>query len=197
MKKRKTTGRQLAERLDVSKTTVSKILNNNARPKQDTFSQICIALCHTDEERNDLIEAYTGVRPGVNSPTTDLKEQYPARDKKAEQRLEYRTREWRFRNEVSKQLHKWGIKNEINAVGDNTATDILTTLPNMKVAIECRSSFGDIDHTEEKLLFKRIKESGLCDEIYMVVPDSEPVHRATLDGLEVFALRFLKEQFEH
>lgn len=192
MKKRDVSGRRLSERLEVSKTTVSKILTGKARPKQDTFSEICTALCHDDQERNNLIEAYTGVRPTSATATESLRELYPARQETVEQRLQDRVREWPFKEIVSTQLHEWGIQHKRNVVCNEAATDILITHQGRRIAVECRADFDVIDALQERLLFQVIKQSGLCDTIYMVVPDTGPLHKATLDDMEVIALRFLK-----
>lgn len=193
MKKRGVSGRRLSERLNVSKTTISKILTGKARPKQDTFSEICTALCHDDHERNELIEAYTGVRPTSTAATKSLRESYPARQETVEQRLQDRVREWPFKEIVSNQLHEWGMQYKRNIVCNEAATDILITQQGRRIAVECRADFDLIDVVQERLLFQTIKQSGLCDTIYMVVPDTGLLHKATLEDMEVVALRFLKD----
>jgi transcriptional regulator with XRE-family HTH domain len=196
MDKRSVTGRSLSERLEVSKTTVSKILTGKARPKQDTFSEICVALCHTDEERNSLIEAYTGVRPSsalsMEKPTP-LEEQYPARQKNAETLLQERCAQWPFAKEVSIQLHEWGLRVEAQYVKGAVATDFLVDHNGRKIALECRTDFEACDIKMECLLIKAILKSKAVDEAYIVLPDSGEYQEATLnDGVRFFALSRLK-----
>lgn len=49
---------ELGEAIDLSPTSVSKIINGVTRPRQNTFTRMCQALCQTKDEERRLVAAF-------------------------------------------------------------------------------------------------------------------------------------------
>ncbi|MDV7396214.1 helix-turn-helix transcriptional regulator, partial [Arthrospira platensis SPKY1] len=65
MELRRLSGVKLAAGVGVSPTSISKILNNQSKPRQITLTRIIRELCLTPQEEQRVIRAFSGLPDAV------------------------------------------------------------------------------------------------------------------------------------
>lgn len=140
---------ELAEQIGVSATSISKIMNGVTRPRQNTFTKLCQALCNTEEEERALVQAF------LNSEKLDEDGEVPSESDKeslklrAEQFLKRKTESIRFKKEVAAELDKARISYQQDYCEGDLSTDFLIEHDGKRIALECKSNLGrDLEKTE-------------------------------------------------
>jgi transcriptional regulator with XRE-family HTH domain len=161
---------ELAEAVALSPTSVSKIMNGVTRPRQNTFTRMCQALCKTKEEERRLVAAFAGTEFLDEEPDQAL----PSAEKeilrlRAEQFLERKTQSIQFKRSVARELDKAGIEYQQDYCEGIYSTDFLIERDGKRIALECKANVGrDIDKT--LAMSELLKEGLSCERVLIVVP---------------------------
>jgi transcriptional regulator with XRE-family HTH domain len=111
---------ELADKVDLSATAMSQIMNNVSRPRQSTFTRLCKVLCTSKAEERRLVSAYAGAelmedKAGAAVPlAAEVDEEGYSREAdihrlRAEQYLERKAQSIAFRASVGRALEKAGV----------------------------------------------------------------------------------------
>ena len=181
---------ELGEEIGLSATSVSKIINGASRPRQNTFTRMCKALCQNKDDELRLVSAFAG---------TELLEEEPdqallSADKeilrlRAEQFMERKTQSIQFKRSVARELDKAGIEYKQDYCEGIYSTDFLIERGGKRIAIEAKANV--LRDIEKSAMMAEIIRKGLkCDIVYTVVPFREGYteiveHRLTVQGFVV------------
>jgi transcriptional regulator with XRE-family HTH domain len=161
---------ELGEAIGLSPTSISKIMNGVSRPRQNTFTRMCQALCETKEEERRLVAAFAGTEFLEQEPDQAL----PSSDKvilklRAEQFLERKTQSIQFKRSVARALDKAGIAYKQDYCEGIYSTDFLIERGGKRIALECKANVGrDLEKT---LAMTELLKAGLgCERVVIVVP---------------------------
>lgn len=179
MKERGLKAFELGEKVSLSPTSVSKIVNGVTRPRQNTFTRMCEVLCETKEDEKKLVAAFTGTElideEEDHASVVSNREVLKLR---AEQFIERKTQAIAFQQTVMNELEKAEVGFIANYCEGAVSTDIFVELESRRIAIECKANIGrDIDRTIA--VSELIAEKLEC-EVLIVAPflqgvtDTEP-----------------------
>jgi len=171
MERRDITGQTLAEKIDVSPTSISRILNGVSRPRQGTLSKLIAALCTTPDEQQLIISGYSGLPDAIDEePAASISADGITATEldRVARYLELKTLSIDFRESVARTLADAGISFESYARNGNVVTDFLITSPR-RVAIECKFNVNR-DWEREACTAALLKENLPCDRVIVVIP---------------------------
>ena len=140
------------------------------RPRQNTFTRMCQALCKTKDEERRLVAAFAGTELLDEEPDQAL----PSADKeilrlRAEQFLERKTQSIQFKRSVARELGKAGIEYQQDYCENIYSTDFLIQKGGERICLECKSNIGR--DMEKALETARLAGAALgASTIYLVVP---------------------------
>ena len=184
---------ELGEKIALSPTSISKIINGVTRPRQNTFTRICQVLCETKDEERRLVAAFAG----TELLDEELDEASAASNKeilrlRAEQFIERKTQAIAFKRYVARELDKIGVDYEADHYEGIYSTDFLIQKEGKRLALECKANVGrDIDRSIATC--KVIQENLRC-EVIVVVPFVDAVcGEARKKGMKVSGLSELAE----
>jgi len=164
---------ELGEEIGLSPTSVSKIINGVTRPRQNTFTRMCQALCKTKAEERRLVAAFAGTEFLEEEPDQAL----PSAEKvilrlRAEQFLERKTQSIQFKRSVARELEKAGIEYQQDYCEGIYSTDFLIEKDGKRIAVECKANVGrDLEKTFA--MVELLKEGLRCERVLIVVPYHE------------------------
>ena len=165
----KASGLQLTESIGITPTSVSHILNGVTRPRQNTFTRMCQALCKTKEEERRFVAAFTGTEFLEEEPDQPL----PSAEKeilrlRAEQFLERKTQSIQFKRSVARELEKAGIDYQQDFCEGIFSTDFLIKKDGKRIALECKAN---VERDMEKTLaLADLLIQQLGCRVYLVAP---------------------------
>ena len=171
MERRDITGLALAEQIDVSPTSISRILNGVSRPRQGTLSKLIAALCTSPEEQQLILGGYSGLpdavdeEPVVTAPAGGIT---AAELDRVARYLELKTLSIDFRESVARTLTAAGIVFESYARKGNVVTDFLITGA-IRTAIECKFNVNR-DWEREVGTALLLKQYLPCARVLVIVP---------------------------
>jgi len=170
MSRRGLTGAQLGEEIGLSATSVSRIIQGHAKPKQVTLSRLMKRLCVSPEDEQLILRAFTGVTvPAVEEPVSDDPKNTAAERERVERWLEARTQAITFKNAVARELEKAGITYRRDACDGIASADFLIDVRGKRVAIECKFNVSrDFDKTVG--VARLLRELMRCDFVIITVP---------------------------
>ena len=167
------------------------------RPRQNTFTRMCQALCKTKDEERRLVAAFAGTELLDEEPDQAL----PSSDKvilrlRAEQFLERKTQSIQFKRSVARELDKAGIEYKQDYCEGIYSTDFLIERGRKRIALECKANVGrDMEKTlaQAKLIVGNLK----C-VVYIVAPfiEEEPNPVEHDGGIGILSLNDLIILFE-
>ena len=174
LKKREMKAFELGEKIGLSPTSISKIMNGATRPRQNNFTRMCQELCETKEEEQRLVAAFAGAELLEEEPDQAL----PSAEKeilrlRAEQFLERKTQSIQFKRSVARELDKAGIVYQQDYCEGIYSTDFLIEKDGKRIAVECKANIErDIKKTiaQAELIGDRLK----C-KVYVVAPFIEGI----------------------
>jgi len=171
MERREMTGLVLAEKISISPTSVSRILNGVSRPRQGTLTKLIKALCSNPEEQQLVLSGYSG-RPDVvgDEPavTASVGTLSAAELDRVARYLELKTLSIDFRESVARILNEAGVGFESYARNGNVVTDFLVSHP-LRTAIECKFNVNR-DWEREAYTATLLRENLPCNRIIVVIP---------------------------
>ena len=102
---------ELAEKVGISKQSISKIMTGLKRPRQTTFTKICEVLVSTPEEERALVQAYLNSKALKKDRAAPLNPAMKADTlrRRAEQFLAQKTQSIQFKRRVAHILDQAGI----------------------------------------------------------------------------------------
>ena len=168
---------ELGEQIGLSPTSISKIMNGISRPRQNTFTRMCQALCASKHDEYQLVQAFSGAELleeedpapyNVKLPSIHDKDREILR-MRAEQFLERKTQSIQFKRSVARELDKAGIAYQQDYCQGPYSTDFLIEKDGKRIALECKSNIGrDIEKTEA--ICALIQEQLNCSQVRIVLP---------------------------
>lgn len=188
MKQRGLKAFELAEKIAISPTSISKIVNGVTRPRQNTFTRMCQVLCETKEEERRLVAAFAG----TELLDEELEEASATSNKeilrlRAEQFIERKTQAIAFKRSVARELDKIGVNYEADYYEGIYSTDFIIYKEGKRLALECKANVGrDI---ERSIATSEVLQANLRCEVIVVVPFVDAVcGEARKMGMKVSAL---------
>lgn len=172
------TAKEFAERINLSPTSFSKIVNGVTRPRQANLTRIIQELCETSEEEEQLLKAYAQIEEGLQEESGQLnKDEFDRIDETRVRRyLQAKSQSIAFRESVAKAL----TEADITFQGPYQNRDIICDffIPgNPSIAIECKSNpTRDWDRTVTtvKLLTRNLES----DTALVLIPDDSTLPHA-------------------
>lgn len=165
------TGQTLAEKIDVSPTSISRILNGVSRPRQGTLSKLIAALCTSPDDQQLILSGYSGLPDAVDEePATTISAAGISASEldRVARYLELKTLSIDFRESVARTLADIGIVFESYARNGNVVTDFLITSPR-RVAIECKFNVNR-DWEREACTAALLRANLPCSRVIVVIP---------------------------
>ena len=182
---------ELAEKVGISKQSISKIMTGLKRPRQTTFTKICEVLVSTPEEERALVQAYLNskaLKKDTDPPLNPAMEAATLR-RRAEQFLAQKTQSIQFKRSVAQILQKAGIPYQQDYCEGNYATDFLIEKDGQRIALECKSNIGrDLEKTGA--MAELLKEQLPIATVLCIVPqitEKLPDSAAELNLVELSA----------
>ena len=183
---------ELAEKVGISKQSISKIMTGLKRPRQTTFTKICEVLVSTPEEERALVQAYLNSKALKKDKAVPLNPAMEAATlrRRAEQFLAQKTQSIQFKRRVAQILDQAGIPYQADCCEGNYATDFLIEKDGQRIALECKTNIGrDLEKTEAicDLLAQKMNS-----KVHIVVPAIEDISKV-VSHLNVTALNELSK----
>lgn len=139
MSRRGLTGAQLGEEIGLSATSVSRIVQGHAKPKQVTLSRLMKRLCASQEDEQLILRAFTGVTVAApEEPVSDDPRNVAEEHERVERWLEARTQAIVFKNAVARELDKAGITYRRDLCEGIASTDFVVERAGRRIALECK-----------------------------------------------------------
>jgi len=165
---------ELGEQIGLSPTSISKIMNGISRPRQNTFTRMCQALCASKHDEYQLVQAFTGAETleeeqeaAHHRPQSEPEQEILRL--RAEQFLERKTQSIQFKRSVARELDKAGIAYQQDYCQGPYSTDFLIEHNGQRIALECKSNIGrDLEKTEA--ICALIQEQLNCSQVRIVLP---------------------------
>lgn len=188
MSRRGLTGAQLGEEIGLSATSVSRIIQGHAKPKQVTLSRLMKRLCVTPEDEQLILRAFTGVSaPAAEEPVSDDPRNAAEERERVERWLEARTQAIVFKNAVAKELDKAAIPYRRDVCDGIASADFVIERAGQRIALECKFNVSrDLEKTVgiARLLCELLR----CNSAIIVVPFvDDAVEAATRESPEIRA----------
>ena len=165
---------ELGEQIGLSPTSISKIMNGISRPRQNTFTRMCQALCASKHDEYQLVQAFTGAETleeeqeaAHHRPQSEPEQEILRL--RAEQFLERKTQSIQFKRSVARELDKAGIAYQQDYCQGPYSTDFLIEHNGQRIALECKANVGrDLEKTIA--MTELLKEGLRCVRVLIVVP---------------------------
>lgn len=186
---------ELGEEIGLSPTSVSKIINGASRPRQNTFTRMCKALCQNKDDELRLVSAFAGTELLEEEPYQAL----PSSNKeilrlRTEQFMERKTQSIQFKRSVARELDKLGLSYKQDYCEGIYSTDFLIEKDGKRIALECKAN---IDRDIEKTVAQAdMVMSKLGFTTFVVAPYITGISELqTKGGVKIFPLSELSKHF--
>ena len=185
---------ELAEKVGISKQSISKIMTGLKRPRQTTFTKICEVLVSTPEEERALVQAYLNskaLKKDRAAPLNPAMEAATLR-RRAEQFLAQKTQSIQLKRRVAQILDQAAIPYQEDYCEGNYATDFLIEKDGQRIALECKANIGrDLEKTVT--MAELLKEQLPIETVLCVVPQATEKLPDAAAGLNIVELSELAE----
>ena len=184
MVRRDLTGLALAEKIGVSPTSISRIINGVSRPRQGTLTKLIAALCSNSDEQQMVIGGYSGLPDAVEEEPligSDIGKISTAELDRVARYLEMKTLSIDVRESVARTLTGGGISFESYARSGNVVTDFLVE-GTSRTAIECKFNVNR-DWEREIGTALLLKRHLPCNRVVIVVPYENEISQTYREGL--------------
>lgn len=171
MSRRRLTGAQLAQDIGLSGTSISRILQGHAKPKQVTLTRLMKRLCTSPEDEQMILRAFTGIgTPSSEEPViADAPRNTAEERERVERWLEARTQAITFKNAVGRELDKSGVSYRRDVCEGIASVDFLIERGGKRVAVECKFNVAR-DFEKTVGIAHRLYDLLRCDCTVIVVP---------------------------
>jgi transcriptional regulator with XRE-family HTH domain len=167
------TAKELAERVNLSETSISKIVKGVTKPRQANLTRILQELCKTPEEEQQLLSAYDQMEDGADEDLKPLSLEVfeQVEEDRVRSYLQAKSLSIAFRESVAAALTDAGIDFQ----GPHQNQDIICDffIPGTQsIALECKSNpTRDWDRTITSA--RLFREELPCDRVIVVTPFEE------------------------
>ena len=184
MEAKKVSGLKLAESIEITPTSVSRILNGQSRPRQLTLTRIMKKLCDNAEEEQLIVRAYTGLIDNMPDEPEAAPRPIPQDEvERVTRYLEVKSMSVAFRKDVESVLTDLGIIFDKDFRNDPFICDFMLELQGRRVAIDCKYNVNrDWDRTYATV--KLLRENLPCDEVVIAIPYENDQARKARNGIE-------------
>ncbi len=178
------TAKELSKRINLSETSLSKIVQGVTKPRQANLTRIIEELCQTAEEEQKIISAYAAIESSLDDeqPQLDPVAYQKAEEARVRRYLQAKAQSIAFREQVAATLEEANIPYQSPYSNADLICDFLIPGP-PRIAIECKANpTRDWDRTitSARLLLEELP----CDKVFVVLPsiENEPPTRAPLQA---------------
>lgn len=172
------TAKELAERVNLSETSVSKIVNGVTKPRQANFTRIIQELCETPDEEQQLVAAYAQIEDGLEDEDNQVDPAVYERleEDRVRRYLQAKSQSIAFREQVAAVLEQSGVPFQGPHQNADIICDFFIPGPPI-IAIECKANpTRDWDRI---LTSARLFRAELpCERVVVVVPSLETISSA-------------------
>lgn len=185
------TAKELAERVNLSETSVSKIVNGVTKPRQANFTRIIQELCETPDEEQQLVSAYAQIEDGLEDEDNQVDPAVYERleEDRVRRYLQAKSQSIAFREQVAAVLEQSGVPFQ----GPHQNQDIICDffIPGSpSIAIECKSNpTRDWDRTITSA--RLFRQELPCDQVFVVVPAVEAIPKADLKRVQAASVQII------
>ena len=192
------TSKEFADRINLSPTSLSKIVNGLTKPRQANLTRIIEELCESPEEEQQLLSAYAQIEEQLAEETGQASEE---RFKKIEEErvksyLQAKSRGIAFREEVEAVLEAAGHAFKGPHQNEDIVCDFFLPGP-PRIAIECKANpKRDWDRTITSIRF--FLKHLPCERVIVALDDESSISNRDLKrvkqaGGEIAHLKNLQE----
>jgi transcriptional regulator with XRE-family HTH domain len=185
------TAKELAGRINLSETSLSKIVQGVSKPRQANLTRIIEELCETPEEQQQLIAAYARIQDTLSDEAAQLDQ--AAYDRVEEDRvhryLQAKSQSIAFRESVSAALAETGVQFQGPHQNEDLICDFFVP-GSPSIAIECKSNpTRDWDRTITSA--RLFRQELPCDQVFVVVPAVEAIPKADLKRVQAASVQII------
>lgn len=185
------TAKEFAGRINLSETSLSKIVQGVSKPRQANLTRIIEELCETPEEQQQLIAAYARIQDTLSDEATQLDQ--AAYDRVEEDRvrryLQAKSQSIAFRESVSAALAETGVQFQGPHQNEDLICDFFVP-GSPSIAIECKSNpTRDWDRTITSA--RLFRQELPCDQVFVVVPAVEAIPKADLKRVQAASVQII------
>ena len=170
MGRRELTGAQLAQEIDLSATSISRIVTGHAKPRQLTLTRLMRRLCTNADEEQMMVRAFTGL-PDIlpDSPDKPILPTPADEVERVTRYLEVKAMSVSFEGDVEAVIKDTGITYKKDFRVDPFICDFLLTLAKKTVALDCKYNVNrDWDRTVTTI--DLLRKNLPCSLVAVVVP---------------------------
>lgn len=185
------TAKEFAGRINLSETSLSKIVQGVSKPRQANLTRIIEELCETPEEQQQLIAAYARIQDTLSDEAAQLDQ--AAYDRVEEDRvhryLQAKSQSIAFRESVSAALAETGVQFQGPHQNEDLICDFFVP-GSPSIAIECKSNpTRDWDRTITSA--RLFRQELPCDQVFVVVPAVEAIPKADLKRVQAASVQII------
>jgi transcriptional regulator with XRE-family HTH domain len=167
-------GKDLAAAIGVNPSSLSRIVNDKAKPRQVTLTRIIKVLCRNQEEEHALLRTF-------DSSHLDMPEAVPlpseaniqVEQERVERWLEARTQAMLFRQAVVRELEGSGLLWKRDVCAGLASAELLIEYAGRRIALECKFNVHrDFEKTVD--VARLLRRMLPCDQVIVVVPYQGP-----------------------
>ena len=172
------TSKEFADRINLSPTSLSKIVNGLTKPRQANLTRIIEELCETPEEEQQLLSAYAHIEEQLTEePGQASGERFQKMEGERVRRyLQVKAQSIAFREQVAEVLRKSGQAFQGPHQNEDIICDFFIPGP-PSVAIECKANPNrDWDRTITSATLFRAELP--CERVIITVPTQSKINPA-------------------
>lgn len=173
--KRGMTAKELAVRINISETSLSKIVKGLTKPRQANLTRIIQELCETPAEQQQLLAAYGQVEDVLPEDSKQLNSEVFKQLEEARVRryLQAKSQSIAFRESVATALADAGVAFQGPHQNQDIICDFFVSGA-QSIAIECKSN-PSRDWSRTITSAQLFREELPCDEVLVAVPSLDAI----------------------
>jgi predicted transcriptional regulator len=185
------TAKEFAGRINLSETSLSKIVQGVSKPRQANLTRIIEELCETSEEQQQLIAAYARIQYALRDEEGQINQAVYDRveEDRVRRYLQAKSQSIAFRESVAAALNEAGIEYQ----GPHQNKDVICDffIPGSpSTAIECKSNPSrDWDRiiTSARIL----REELPCDQVVVAVPSLDVIPKTDQKRVQAASVQII------
>ena len=195
--KRGITAKELSRSVNLSETSLSKIVQGVSKPRQANLTRIIQELCKSPEEEQQIISAYARIEDHLDDEQfqRDQATFNKIEEERVRRYLQAKSQSIAFREEVAATLDKAGIPYDSPFSNADVICDFLIPGP-QRIAIECKSN-PTRDWHRTNTSARIILEDLPCNQVIVVVPTLNAIPDRTSPNITVVQVSELANKLEN
>ena len=169
------TAKEFAGRINLSETSLSKIVKGGTKPRQANLTRIIEELCETPEEQQQLIAAYARIQDTLRDESAQVDQDVYDRVEEGRVRryLQAKSQSIAFREQVAEMLSESGVPFQGPHQNEEIICDFFIPGP-PRIAIECKSN-PRRDWSRTLTSANLFRSELPCERVLIAVPDLKDV----------------------